>query len=325
MTTRKTCDLLVVGGGPAGLSAAINAASEGLNVQVLDSGRTLGGQARGSSAIENFPGFPDGVSGPDLMTAFVKQACKFEARMTVPSRAARLEVDGDWRVILTDDYQEHAAKAVILSNGLQYRRLDAKGLGPLMGRGVYYGVPSGFRLARRKKNGNGVAVIGGANSAGQAALGLAHANPGMKITLLARSPLDKGMSHYLIERLVADPNIEVVTGVEVTATTGRDWLQSVRLSYRDGSASETLEVDNLFIFIGAMPQTLWLDSSVELDDRRFIKTWTDVDEGAPMPFETSVSGVFAAGDVRTGSTKRIAAAIGEGVGALQMVHRYMGD
>lgn len=308
------CDLLIVGGGPAGLSAAINGASEGLRVCLLDAGRALGGQAKESASIENYPmplGFDNGVTGHDLMTGFIAQATKFNTQMFCPVNAIDLEKDGNRRIVTTDDYDEYAARAVILSLGLRYRTLQADGIGALMGRGVYYGIP-GSTIPYRGKC---VGIVGGANSAGQAALNLAKSKT-TKVKMFVRKTLAAQMSQYLIDRIKETPNVEVYENTEVNACEGRDKLQAITL--KDGT---TITVVALFIYIGAVPKTAWLRSALELTPQRFV--CTRAREGH-LPFETSCPGVFAAGDVRDQSTKRIAAAIGEGSAALQSCHKYLG-
>lgn len=333
MTITCTSDLLIIGGGPAGLSAAINGASEGLNVRLLDNGSTLGGQAKESSGIENYPGFPEGITGDDLMSRMSQQARKFATGVITPVAAQRLEKNPDGTLTVTcDDYTEYHARSVLLSIGLSYRRLRADNIGHFMGRGVFYGVPT-FKPQGRVR---AVAVVGGANSAGQAAVGLAS-NSRLDVKLLSRGPLERGMSTYLIDKIKAMPNIEVIEMCEVQTCIGDTCLKSIT-ALRNGKPY-TLDVDQMYIFIGAMPRTLWLKGSVALDDHNFILTgmeqreWDEsqVQGGYPpklirqprLYYETSMAGVFAAGDVRSGSTKRIATSIGEGAGALQMIHSYL--
>lgn len=331
------CDLLIVGGGPAGLSTAINGASEGLRVCLIDSGTTLGGGARESNAIENYPGFPEGVTGDELMSRMVMQADKFKTDIFAPLQAAKLKVDGDSRVVITDDYQEFRAKSVILSLGLNYRRLNVPNIGQLMGRGVYYGLPSFIKCSGCK-----IGIVGGANSAAQAALHLAK-EPNSEVTMFVRNKIETQMSMYLIERINASKNIKVLNNSEVAMVHGDGGkLQSVDITIGGDKPLDhsRMELDFLFIFIGAMPKTLWLDGTVQLSKKNFILTGINVKEETeyaglngervgpryiPMPFETSIPGVFAAGDVREGSTKRIAAAIGEGSAALAMCHQYLNN
>lgn len=325
-----TSDLLIIGGGPAGLSAAINGASEGLNVRLLDNGLSLGGQAKESSAIENYPGFPDGITGDLLMSRMAQQARKFATAVTTPVMAQHLEKNPDGTITVTcDDYTEYTARSILLSIGLSYRRLRADNIGNFMGRGVFYGVPT-FRPTGRVRN---VAVVGGANSAGQAALGLAS-NSRLDVKLLVRRNMEASMSTYLIDRIRQTPNIEVIEMCEVKFCQGDTCLKQVTV-VKDGREI-LLDIDSMYIFIGAMPRTLWLKGSVVLDQHNFVVTGQPIAEhtgrreNAPVEmvsrayYETSMAGVFAAGDVRAGSTKRIATSIGEGAGALQMIHGYLG-
>lgn len=302
------CDLLIIGGGPAGLSTAINGASEGLKVCLLDSGSMLGGQARESNAIENYPGFSF-ITGDDLMTRLVSQAHKFDTVIHAPLNAAKMEPYDNRVCVTTEDYQQFTSRSVVLSLGLNYRRLAAKNVGRLMGKGVYYGLPSFISCM-----GCNVIVVGGANSAGQAALHLAKS--ASSVVLLTRSPLEKSMSTYLIDRIIATPNIDVVEGT-VSEVLGADRLEWVHIN------GTRYDATYLFIYIGAMPRTLWLDGIVKMCPRKYI--YTGHHAGNDLPFSTSLSGVFAAGDVRYGSTKRIAAAIGEGSAALSMVHQYLNN
>jgi thioredoxin reductase (NADPH) len=322
-----TSDLLIIGGGPAGLSAAINGASEGLNVRLLDNGSTLGGQAKESSAIENYPGFPEGITGELLMGRMAQQARKFATGVVTPVAAQALERNTDGTITVTcDDYTEYVTRSVLLSIGLSYRRLRADNIGHFMGRGVFYGVPT-FKPRAGVRT---VAVVGGANSAGQAALGLA-ANSRLDVKLLSRGPLSKGMSTYLIDRIAATPNIQVIEMCEVKVCEGDTCLRRIT-AVREGD-EVSFDVESMYIFIGAMPRTLWLKGTLSLDEHNFVTTgdyFIQGDQPGYPPqavhrayYETSMSGVFAAGDVRSGSTKRIATSIGEGAGALQMIHSYL--
>lgn len=317
------CDLLIVGSGPAGMSAAINGASEGLRVCMIDGNSVLGGQARESNAIENYAGFPEGVTGNELMNRFTAQAIKFDTDIHCPVRAAHIRRDGESLVVTSEDYVEYRAKTVLLSLGLSYRRLDARNIGQYMGKGVYYGLPSGTFQPRKKCQ---ITVVGGANSAGQAVLKLAS-NKNASVRMLIRRGIRDQMSTYLIERIRMLPNVEVLEGVSVVGCRGtQDVLTDLELS--DGRSVCT---ESMFIFIGAVPKTMWLQDAIQLDEKKFIRTWVDMDGAAAhmvdgsvtLPYETSMKGVFAAGDVRVGSVKRIAAAIGEGAAALQMIHNRL--
>lgn len=318
-----TCesDLLVIGGGPAGLSAAINGASEGLSVRIIDGGTTLGGQAKESAAIENYPGFADGITGENLAGQFIRQAIKFSTQIVSNVNAASLVQDESSKrfIITTDDYSEYVGKAVLLSLGLSYRRLQADGIGPLMGRGIFYGRPAGIQPSKKCE----IAIIGGANSAGQAVVKLA-ANPKHHIRMLIRKSIVDQMSSYLIERIKKLPNVDVCEGCEVKRVEGKNKLENIVVQDQSGKF-HSYHTDNMFIFIGAMPKTLWLKSAgLEMDPHNFIRTWKNVcTRIGALPYETSIPGVFAAGDVRSDSIKRIAAASGEGSGAIPMVHKYL--
>lgn len=322
MSTRTECDLLVVGSGPAGMSAAINGASEGLRVCLIDGNEYLGGQARESNAIENYAGFPEGITGEDLMNRFASQATKFHTQIHCPMRAAKLHVEDDIKVITAEDYTQYRARTVLLSTGLSYRRLQADNIGQYMGRGVYYGLPNGSIKHNKKCR---IVVIGGANSAGQAVLRMAQ-NKNAHITMLIRSAITNQMSKYLIDRIRELPNVDVQEGVSITHCEGNN----TGLTHVGVSDGTKICTDSVHIFIGAMPRTMWLEGALALDDKKFIETWGDirgeyhVQDGTRLPFETSIRGVFAAGDVRVGSVKRIASAIGEGATALQMIHQRLG-
>lgn len=307
-------DLLIVGGGPAGLAAAINGASEGLKVRILDNGTSLGGQARESSAIENYPGFPDSITGLDLMGRFVRQADKFNAGFFCPCHGAVLQPGGDGapHTIISDDYQAHRARSIILSLGVNYKRLNAENISQFIGRGVFYGVPS-WNLGKART----VGVIGGANSAGQAVVQLAK-HKSTKVRMFIRRKLEVSMSAYLVERIRNLDNVEVLEDCEIQACHGAASLKEV--TYKCNGVLYTCPLDALHIFIGAIPKTMWVEQQIDLDPQKFVFT------GGPdrLPFETSIKGIFAAGDVRSGSTKRIATAIGEGVNALQSVHKSLG-
>lgn len=326
---KVTDDLVIIGGGPCGLSAAINAASEGLSVRLIDAAATLGGQARESNAIENYPGFPSGTTGDTLMSNMVQQAMKFNVVFSCPVKAHKLYRDGEHIVTLTDDYQEYVSTAVLLALGLQYRRLDAANLGSLLGRGVFYGMPP-FAIPRGKKC--VVAIIGGANSAGQAALRVAE-NKNAHVNIFVRKTLAMQMSTYLIERIKKAENITVYEHCEVRAVFGATWLRRIVYVHladdEEQPSCHEMTVDHMFIFIGAVPRTVWLNGDVQLDEQRFIRTGSGVvhdptvnAERLSMHYETSMPGVFAAGDVRAFSTKRISAAVGEGSAVVQQIHQY---
>ncbi len=317
-------DLVVVGAGPAGLAAAVYGASEGLTTTLLDRDAP-GGQAGTSSRIENYLGFPRGLSGADLARRALAQARRFGAEVVAPAEVCRLDRQDPFRTVHLRDGSVLTAGAVILATGVDYRRLSAAGAEQLTGAGVYYGAsPADAAVC----TGLDVVVVGGANSAGQAALHLA--GEAASVTMLVRSDrLEARMSAYLVERIRAQPNIRVRLGASVESLTGDGHLERAVVRSVDGT-SEDLACAALFAFIGAEPHTEWLAGKVERDDRGFVVTGPDtVERGRwglerdPFLLETSLPGVFAAGDVRSGSTKRVAAAVGEGSTAVQLVHAYL--
>jgi len=325
------CDLLIVGGGPAGLNAAINAASEGLRVCLVDGNNTLGGQARESAAIENYGGFPDGITGAELMSRMAIQASrKFGTTIYAPLTAARIETDGDWRIVTTDDYEQFRAKCVGIAVGMNYRRHEAVQDGLLMGRGIFYStVPE----CLDRMTDVTVGIIGGANSAGQAVQRLVK-NPRIKVKLLVRKLITDQMSTYLVDRLrthaaLEDSNLEIMEHTQVKLAKGNERLELVCIQ-RGNQPQEELKMDYMLIFIGGVPQTFWINGSLVLSDKKFIKTGisvkgrfpTKITRRNPLGLETSMPGVFAVGDVRDESTKRISAAAGEGSGLVSQVHTY---
>ncbi|WP_027942684.1 FAD-dependent oxidoreductase [Amycolatopsis taiwanensis] len=320
-------DVIVVGGGPAGLGAAVYAASEGLRT-VLVERKATGGQAGQSSRIENYLGFPDGVSGAQLTDRARRQAQKFGAEVLTTRDVVGLEVRGSARVVKFGDGTELAAHAVVLATGVSYRALEADGVPELTGRGIYYGSASTEAAAC---DGEHVYIVGGANSAGQAAVFFSrHAKD---VTLLVRGPdLQSSMSHYLIEQLDAIENVHVRTHTTVVRAHGKDHLEALTLCEK--GVTETVLAGHLFVFIGAAPRTDWLGDSIVRDDHGFVRTGVDllVDGGRPpgwpldrdpLHLEASVPGVFVAGDVRSQSVKRVASAVGEGAMAVTLVHRYL--
>jgi thioredoxin reductase (NADPH) len=314
-------DLVVIGSGPAGLAAAVYGASEGLSTVGLDA-VTTGGQAGASSRIENFMGFPNGISGGDLTARAAVQALRLGARLSAPSEVVGLKDDVGFHVIRLSDGSEIAARAVIVASGASYRRLDVEDLSRFEGAGVYYAATD---LEARVCAGSGVLVVGGGNSAGQAAIYLAQHNCKVKIAIRG-DDLARSMSQYLIERIEADPKIELLTSVEVQRLEGAEHLEEASVRHTDTGAVETVTCTGLFCFIGAIPATGWLSESVLLDRDGFILTDRQLPAAStvsPLPFETSVPGIFAAGDVRHGSLKRVAAAVGEGSSAVRSVHERL--
>jgi thioredoxin reductase (NADPH) len=322
-------DLVVIGGGPAGLGAAVYGASEGLRTILVERTAT-GGQAGQSSRIENYLGFPDGVSGAQLTDRARRQAHKFGAEVLTAREVTGLEVTGAARTIRFDDGTSIIAQAVILATGVAYRKLAAPGVAELTGRGVYYG--SALTEATGCAD-HDIYIVGGANSAGQAAVYLAKGARSVTIVVRASS-LAKSMSHYLVEQVESIPAISVRTCTEVIEAHGTDHLE--RLTLRDSNTGETQIVDAqwLFVFIGAAPLTDWLAGIVQRDSHGFVLTGPDLLvagqpprewplDRPPYHLETSVPGVFVAGDVRAESAKRVASAVGEGAMAVMLVHRYL--
>jgi thioredoxin reductase (NADPH) len=318
-----TCDVAIVGAGPAGLAAAVYAASEGLRTVVLEPA-VPGGQAGTSSLIRNYLGFPHGVSGEDLTNRALEQAWLFGAHLVVARAATRLTAAGSARVVRTSGGDEITARAVVLANGVTWRRLGAPSLEALVGAGVFYGASAGEAPVTA---GRPVFVVGGGNSAGQAALHLARY--ARTVTVVVRgSDLRASMSEYLVAEIGKTANIAVRTGTEVVDGGGRVRLERLRLRYRASGATEEVDAAALFLMIGAVPHTDWLRGSVALDERGFVRTGDDASaewllDRPPMLLETSLPGVFAAGDVRHGSVKRVASAVGEGAVAIQLVHAYL--
>jgi thioredoxin reductase (NADPH) len=321
-------DLCIVGGGPAGLAAAVYAASEGLSTVIVER-EAPGGQAGTSAAIENYLGFPKGLTGSDLTHRAVAQATRFGAEMVLARSVIGFETRGPVHAVLLEGSGEIEARAVIVATGVSYRQLQAAGLNELRGRGVYYGATASE--ASQCQN-DDVFVVGAANSAGQAVLNLARF--AKRVVLLVRgSNLENSMSRYLIERITAAENVEVRFCSEVVACRGDGHLEA--LSIRDNVSGETEEVGTswLFVFIGASPHTAWLGPDLVRDDKGFVVTGQDLMASPqagrwtltrpPFALETSVPGVFAAGDVRLDSMKRVASAVGEGAMSVYLVHRYL--
>jgi thioredoxin reductase (NADPH) len=319
-------DLVVVGSGPAGLAAAVYGASEGLRTVSLDA-VAIGGQAGMSSRIENYAGFPNGISGEALTGRAAVQAMRLGARLNAPCEVAGLQTESGFHVIVLADGSEIPTRAVIVASGARYRRLAVKDLDRFEGAGVYYAATD---LEARVCNGTPVLVIGGGNSAGQAALYLAQSNCGVTIAI-RREDLAQSMSQYLVERIEADPKIELLTGVEVQGLAGETRLEQVTLAHTATGRAQTTPCSGLFCFIGARPATAWLKDCVMLDRDGFILTdrqlpkAPDAGTSGALPFETSMPGVFAAGDVRHGSMKRVAAAVGEGSSAVRSVHERLAN
>ncbi|WP_205699580.1 FAD-dependent oxidoreductase [Conexibacter sp. SYSU D00693] len=320
-------DLVIVGGGPAGLAAAVYGASEGLKT-VLVEREAPGGQAGQSSRIENYLGFPTGLSGSDLARRATDQARRLGAELLSVQDAVGLRAEGAGRIVELSGGGTLSASCVLVASGVSYRQLDAPGFADFTGAGVYYG--AALTEARSCADQH-VVVIGGANSAGQAAV--YFSGYARQVTMLVRGPsLEASMSHYLIEQLAALPNVEVRTGTSAVAAEGQDGrLTRLQVKGPDDAEPVAMDVDACFIFIGAAPRTDWLDGVVARDPRGFILAGPDAQQAGwalgrePYLLETTVPGVFVAGDVRARSIKRVASAVGEGSMAVSLIHQYLVD
>lgn len=320
-------DLIIIGAGPAGLSAAITAESERLDTLVLDAGERLGGQAGTSSFIENYPGFPHGISGAGLMSKFIDQALRFTTDFVGPTRAEGIERVDDGLEVRTDDGVSYLGETVLIASGVRYRTLRAHNLTAYLGRGATYGSPDLSVSYDDKK----VLVIGGANSAGQAAHHLSTFN-GCDVKMFVRGDsIEKGMSGYLVDKIYDQPNIDVHTGTSLQCIEGDGRVQKAH--YIENGQDMTCDVDEIFVMIGAAPSTLWLPEFAK-DERGFIVAGTDHNIEStqefmertggrkPLTHETSMPGVFTAGDIRSGTDKRVALAAGDGAGVVPDIHRY---
>jgi thioredoxin reductase (NADPH) len=316
----RVYDVAIVGAGPAGLASAVYAGSEGLSALTLDC-RAFGGQAGASARIENYLGFPTGISGMALMGRAYNQAKKFGVETAIPDAVVALdaEEEGDRFRLLLDNGEAVRARSVVIATGARYRRLDVEDLDAFEGVSVHYWASP---IEARLCSGQEVALVGGGNSAGQAAVYLAEHTA--KVTMLVRGPgLASSMSRYLVDRIGSLSNVEVLTGAAVSALEGRDGALEAIRCLRAG-AEERRPVRHLFMFIGAAPNTEWLaGSGVALDDKGFVLTGADAGGGARSALETRRRGVFAIGDVRSGSIKRVAAAVGEGAQVVAALHRFL--
>ena len=322
-------ELAIVGGGPAGLAAAVYGASEGLHTVMIER-EAPGGQAGMSSRIENYLGFPVGLSGGDLARRAVAQARRFGVEILAPQEAVGIRVEGPYRIIKLADGTEISCHALMIASGVQWKRLEAPGVDRLQGAGVYYGGGSTEALSCK---GEIVYVVGGANSAGQAAMNFAKYAE--RVVILVRGDsLSSTMSQYLIDQIKETPNIQLWTHASVAEVHGDTHLEEVSVLCTDTSKTERVPASAMFIFIGALPRTDWLAGVVERDDRGFILTGPDVMHGGEHPkgwgldrdpflLETNVPGIFAVGDVRHGSVKRVASGVGEGSVAVQFIHQYL--
>lgn len=324
-------DLVIIGGGPSGLAAAVYGASEGLKTVLIER-EAPGGQAGTSSRIENYLGFPGGVSGSDLAKRALDQAKKFDAEVLAPQEVVSIHEDGSSKVVTLLDGQEITTRAILIASGVSYRRLDVPGIDQLSGAGVYYGAATTEAFACRDE---AVYIVGGANSAGQAAMYLSKF--AAQVTMLVRGKsLADSMSKYLIDQIGKTENITVRVCSHVTAVHGEDHVEAITIHDVATGVEEQVEAAALFVFIGAMPHTEWLATLLERDDKGFVLSGMDVFhkerrprnwklERDPYYLETSVPGIFVAGDVRSGSIKRVASGVGEGSMAIQFVHKFLAE
>jgi thioredoxin reductase (NADPH) len=322
-------DLAIIGGGPAGLAAAVYGASEGLHTVMIER-EAPGGQAGMSSRIENYLGFPTGLSGADLARRAVVQAKRFGVEILAPQEAMSVRTEGSYRIIKLADGSEISCHALMVATGVQWRRLEAPGIDHLQGAGVYYG---GGATEAISCKGEIVYVVGGANSAGQAAMNFAKYAE--KVVLLVRGDgLSSTMSQYLIEQVQQTPNIQIWTHASVAEVHGATHLEEISVLCSDTDRTERVPANAMFIFIGALPRTEWLAGVVERDERGFVLTGPDLLRNGERPkgwtlerdpylLETNVPGLFAVGDVRHGSVKRVASGVGEGSVAVQFIHQYL--
>lgn len=322
-------DVTVIGLGPAGLAAAVVAVAEGLSAVCLE-GVAVGGQAAASSRIENYLGFPNGVSGEQLVEHASTQAQRLGARLVSPCQVTGLRTVGDLRVVDLADGTEVASRTVVIASGARYRRLEVDDLERFEGAGVYYATTE---LERRACRGHDVIVVGGGNSAGQAALSLAKTCSSVSL-VVRRDNLEETMSHYLVARIEQDPRIRLLLSGVVRALDGDDAVTSATVENTATGERETVPCRGVFCFIGAVAATDWLDGTIALDRRGFVQTGRNLPDEArdipefaerhPLPFETSMPGVFAAGDVRSASMKRVAAAVGEGSTVVRSILEFIG-
>jgi thioredoxin reductase (NADPH) len=322
-------DLAIVGGGPAGLAAAVYGASEGLHTVIIER-EAPGGQAGMSSRIENYLGFPTGLSGGDLARRAVVQAKRFGVEILSPQAVTSMRTEGPYRILKMADDSELSCHALMVASGVQWRRLAAPGVDRLQGAGVYYGGGATEALSCK---GEIVYVVGGANSAGQAAMNFAKYADRVVILVRGES-LSSTMSKYLIDQIEQTPNIQLWTHASIAEVHGDSHLEEISILCSDTSKVERVTATSVFIFIGALPQTEWLGDAVERDERGFILTGPDLIRAGDRPkgwsldrdpflLETNVPGIFAVGDVRHGSVKRVASGVGEGSVAVQFIHQYL--
>jgi len=324
-------DVVIVGAGPAGLAASVYGASEGLKTLLIEK-RAPGGQAGTSSRIENYLGFPKGLSGADLARRAITQATRFGTEFLSPQEVKEISFKSPYKILHLESGDTIYTKSVVITTGVNYRHLDTPGVERLTGAGVYYGAANTEAHYCRDKT---VFIVGGGNSAGQAAMYLSQFAARVVI-LIRRSSLVDTMSAYLIEQIAGTPNIEVWGGTEVSEALGEESLERLRVRFYDSGEEKEFEAAALFIFIGAQPVTQWLPADVLLDAKGFVCTGRDLFQNAhlgkiwkldrdPYLLETSVPGIFAAGDVRSGAMNRVASAVGEGAMSISFVHKYLAE
>ena len=327
--SRRFYDVIVVGAGPAGLACALYCSTEGLKTVLLER-EAAGGQAGLSSRIENYLGFPSGLSGADLARRGVAQVRRFGTEVLAPAEAVGLIVDGEYRVVRLSNGQELAAHSVVIAAGVQWRRLNVPGMDRLTGAGIYYGAAITEASSCKDED---VYIVGGANSAGQAAVFFSDVARSIRMIVRGDS-LSRSMSNYLVERIQTIPNISVIPNAEVVEVEGQDRLEAITVRHHDTQTTEKLPAAALFIFIGAEPHTEWLDGVVRRDGKGFLLTGVNAGQNGKRPagwsldrdpflLETNVPGVFAVGDVRDGAVRRVANSVGEGSIVLYFIRQYM--
>jgi thioredoxin reductase (NADPH) len=323
-------DLIIIGGGPAGLSAAINAESERVDTLVVDDSPQIGGQAGTTSLIENYPGFPQGINGPDLMARIVDQALRFDTEFMGPTRISGIErTETGLMIVHADDREVFQGRYVLLSTGVETRQLRARNVAAYRGRGVTYGPPSQSVDYHNKT----VYIVGGGNSAGQAAYKLSEFDACDVHILIRGDSVEENMSGYLIDKLKTKSNIIIHTNTELSGVDGNGHLDKVTLLNKTDNTTSEEKADGVFVFIGAVPKTNWLSPAILRDEQGFVLAGSDLSEDArsifveqtkgrkPYGHETSMPGVFVAGDVRSGTGKRVALAVGDGVAVVPEIHR----
>ncbi|MGE7775594.1 FAD-dependent oxidoreductase [Chitinophaga sp. NPDC101104] len=324
-------DVAIIGAGPAGLAASVYGASEGLSTLLIER-RAPGGQAGTSSRIENYLGFPTGLSGADLTRRAITQATRFGTEFLSPQSVAGIQVKDQYKIISLDDGTEIYSKALVITTGVDYRKLETQGIGDFTGAGVYYGAASTEAASCRDKE---VFVLGGGNSAGQAAMYLSKFARNVHI-VIRKPDLRSSMSAYLIDQIAQTPNIHLLPCAEIAEGTGETKLTNLRLRDLNSGTESDMPADALYIFIGARPYTDWIGDGIIKNDKGFIETGRDLQQYPafrqlwkpardPYILETSIPGIFAAGDVRAGAMNRVAAAVGEGSMAISFVHKYLAE